>query len=259
MPIKTKLVDLTPAKDRFRSKIKLLSGGYSDRETFKDGEISVYPWDAEVSEWFQERSRKVSGVGLTRDILARLTGIKPEKMGKFVASEALLVLLVARALVTQHKLSYEASCPHCGRVQPVESVTVPDDLGRKGEKAADYPGYDDITLPDSQDVIRIRPLVMDDELSITSRTAAQRAKASDGVARTLAAIVAVGGGVPDSVEELVNYYRALSPVDVQFLEQSLDDLAPQLDSRIQHVCSFCAKPFEHELSLDASFFRPMRR
>lgn len=259
MALNTKLVDLTPAKDRFRSKIKLLSGGYSDRETFKNGEITVYPWDTEVSEWFLERSRAVSGITLTRDILSRLTDIKPsEKLNKFVASEALLVLLVSRALVTQHKINYQCKCSHCGRDQPQESVVVPDELEKLGEKGPDYPGFDDVTLPDCGDVVRIRPLLIADELSIESRPAHTRARVSDGVARTLASIMTVGGGSPDSIEELIKYYRALSPTDVQFIEQEISDRSPQLNSKIQHVCNSCGKSFEFDLSFDATFFRPMR-
>jgi hypothetical protein len=257
--LKTKLVDLTPAKDRFRTKIKLLSGGYSDRETFKDGELMVYPWDTEVSEWFLERSRSVSGIALTRDILSRLTDVKPAtKMDKFVASEALLVLLVSRALVTQHKISYQCKCTSCGRDQPQESVVVPDELEKLGEKGPDYPGYEDATLPDCGDVVRIRPLLIADELAIEARAPHARSRVSDGVARTLASIISVGGGTPDSIEELISYYRALSPSDVQYLEQSISDSSPQLNSKIKHVCGSCGKPFEFDLSFDATFFRPVR-
>lgn len=259
MALKTKLVDLSPARDKFRSQIKLLSGGFTDRTLFKDGMITVYPWDADVSSWFVDQSHKMSGIQLTRELIAKITGLSKENTDKVVASEALLLLLVSRSLATRQQISYQCRCPHCRLVQPTETVTVPDDLERKAEKGPDYPGWEEITLPESADVVRFRPLTVGDEIAIDSRSAKHKATASDAVARVLTAIISVGGGNPDSVDELIRYYRALNPADVEFLEQSIDGASPQINNRLRHVCVGCGKEFEFELTFDSTFFRAESR
>lgn len=259
MALKTNLPDLTAARERFRKSIQLLSHGYSAPDIFKDGSVNIFPWTTETSEWFVEQSRKLSGLMLTRATLARLMGLREADVDRMVASEAMLVLLVSRALATQHKILYTCVCPHCGHEQPKESITVPDQLEKVGEKTAEYKGFDEVTLPESADVVRIRPLLLGDELKIEGRSKQDRVKCTDGVARTLTAIVSVGGGTPDSLDELLQYYRALTPTDAEFLEDQIDFLSPHLNTRVRHKCEKCTREFDHDLGLDAAFFRSVRR
>lgn len=259
MAIKTNLVDLTSARERFRTAIPLLSGGFSAPHVFKEGKVVIYPWTTETSEWFVELAKKNTGLSLTRLLLAKLTGLKSEEVDLMVASEAMLVLLIARALSTQHKIVYTCSCTHCNAVQREATIIVPDQLEKVGEKSPDYPGYDEVTLPESKDVVRVRPILIADEIAVENRSKLDQVKCSGGVARTLASIVAVGGGNPDNLDELLRYYRALSPSDVEFLERNIEDLSPRLNTRIRHSCEKCDREFDHDLGLDATFFRSVRR
>ena len=58
MPIKTNLKTLAPAVERLKTQIKLISGGFSVRNMLPDGQLVVYPWDSEVSDWLVSRATK---------------------------------------------------------------------------------------------------------------------------------------------------------------------------------------------------------
>lgn len=262
MPIKTKLSNLQPARERLKAEIRLLSGGYSDRSLFPNGKVTVIPWDTEISEWFINLNQEnPSGVTLTTELVAKLTSHKPKEVGKFLASEVTLLMLVSRSLITEHYLSYRSQCPHCRMHQAETRILVPDHLEKVGEKPDDYPGYDVITLPISGDEVHIRPLTLDDEKAIEDRSPAQSAAISVPRARVITSIVSVGGGTPTDAVEIDTYLRALNPQDVEFIQESIDELTPHVNTRLKHICDNpkCTRSFDHELSLDPNFFRPVRR
>lgn len=258
--IKTNLRSLEPARERLKKTITLLSKGYSAPELFPGGQLTIYPWDTEVSSWLA-MNRAVNPNRILYTLCGKLTAMSEEKVNKFVAGEVILVLLVARALASDQQLTYTARCPFCGTLERA-TVAVPEGLERIGEKPADYPGYDEITLPDAKDVLRIRPLLVSDEIAIADAAPEKGSyRISDAGARLLASIVAVNGSIADSLQELVTYYRALSPSDIQFFVDEVDRLTPHLNTERKHKCGNprCERMFSHELALDEEFFRPSRR
>lgn len=255
MPIRTNLKDLAPSSERFKKEIALLSGGYSAPTLFPGGKVTVYPWDTEVSAWLAS-DRTLQPGRLLYALTGKLTGFNDEQVQKFVAGEITLVLLVARAAANEQQINYTAKCPVCGVLERC-SVIVPDALTRMGEKPDKYVGWDEVTLPDSKDVLRIRPLLVSDEIAVAERPRTAN-DISDTGARLITAILTVNGGAPDSIDERKQYYLALSPKDRQFFTSEVDRLTPHLDTRIHQKCPSpsCKNEFTHELTFDEEFFRP---
>jgi hypothetical protein len=152
-------------------------------------------------------------------------------------------------------VEYECTCPNC-RTTTVETITVPDELGRVGEKDTSYPGFDTLTLPECQDVLQVRPLQVKDESIILAREPASKALMTDRVMHILMPIVSINDGKPDAWEEATRWYNALSPSDAQYLEDRENELYPHLATEIPHLCDQCQKKFKHTLDFTAEFFRP---
>ena len=254
MPIKTNLKSLTPAYERFKKEVPLLSGGYSAPELFPSGTVTVYPWDTEVSAWLAS-DRGLQPGRLLYALTSRLTGFNDKQVQKFVAGEVTLVLLVARAAANEQVINYVARCPVCSTLERC-SITVPDSLAKVGEKAKGYQGWDEIKLPDANDILHIRPLLVADELAIAERPRVAGAmEPSDTGARLIASIISINGSTTDSLDELKQYYFALSPKDLQFFSFEVDRLTPHLDTRLMQQCPACKNKFAHELTFDEEFFR----
>jgi hypothetical protein len=253
MPIKTNLKDLAPSSERFKKEIALLSRGYSAPNQFPGGKVVIYPWDTEVSAWLAS-DRALQPGRLLYALTGKLTGFTDEQVQKFVAGEITLVLLVARAVANEQQINYTAKCPVCGTLERC-SVVVPDNLAKVGEKPDKYIGWDEVTLPDCKDVLKIRPLLVADEIAVTERPRLVN-DISDTGARLITSIISVNGGTPDSIDERKQYYLALSPKDRQFFTSEVDRLTPHLDTRIQQKCPNCKSEFTHELTFDEEFFRP---
>lgn len=254
MPIKTSLPSLTPATERLKTTLTLISRGYSlPPEAAPGGAIMVYPWDAEVSEWVVESSEDA---GFSARVVGRLTRLPPDVVERFVASELLLVMLVARSLANDGTLSYTPRCPHCGAEQARCTIKVPGNLGVLGQKAEGYPGYDVIKLP-CGDELKVRPLLVGDVAKLTPDLG-RRHGLSTAALQNMRSIMEVGGGTPENLEELVTYYKALPPVDVDFLRARLVELSPALDTLIPHVCDrvACRRHFRYNLGLNYDFFLP---
>jgi hypothetical protein len=128
-------------------------------------------------------------------------------------------------------------------------------LGRIGEKAEGYPGFDEIVMPDCQDVVRIRPLTVRDERKIGERDDASKALMTDHVMHILAPIVEINGGKPDNWEQVLQWFNALSPMDAPFLEAQENLLYPHLETDLPHRCDRCQNEFTHSLDLSKDFFR----
>jgi len=254
MPIKTNMKSLTPRRQAFKREITLLSHGFSNRTAWPGGKIVVYPWDSEVDEYLIEQSRKASRQQLVYGLLNKLCDMNGAKADEFVADEVQTVLLVARALSTEGTVNYTSQCPACSK-KKVETIRVPDELEKAGEKNDDYPGYDDITLPICKDILRIRPLLIRDEKIIDERPPDQKVFVSDTQLRILMPVITINESKPDTLEELLLYYKALHPTDAKFVETEAKRLSPHLNTNIPHVCDDCGKPFKHLLTFDQDFFR----
>jgi hypothetical protein len=241
----------------YKKQIMLPSRGFSNPKAWPDGALTVYPWDSEVDEFLLELSRKAqSRQSVLFDLVAKLCDMNGGKIDDFVADETNIVLLMARAISQNDTITYTSSCPFCG-TQDKEVIGVPDELERVSEKAADYPGFDVITLPVCKDVVAVRPLLIRDERIILERPTEERAKVPDTNLRNILRVVTVNDTTADSLGELNMWLMALPPVDSRFFEEKSRELSPHLNNVIPHVCGneACKRPFKHTLTFDQDFFR----
>ncbi len=256
MPIKTNLKSLTPRRQQYKREIQLLSHGYNDPVAWPDGKITVFPWDDATDRWMIANVRKLNKQELVYGLLQICCDLNGGKVDNFVADEINVVLTVSRALTTDGVIVYSATCPHCG-AKKQEEIKVPDQLEKIGEKTADYCGYDEITLPVVKDVVKIRPLLVKDEQTIVSRKDADKKVLPDAELRTLMRIVSIGDGKPETLDELVQWFRALHAKDSRFLEDEGRRITPQLNTNIPHICDEpdCGRQFVQPLTIDQEFFR----
>ena len=258
MPIKSNLKDLTPRREHYKREITLLSKNHTLPPDLKDkwpgGTITVFPWDHAVDTYFIDETRRGSDKDkLLYKLVARLSNLNGVDIEHFPAEEINTVLLVARSIGSE-KVQYTATCPACNNAETQE-ISVPDELEKKGEKDLDWPGYDDIELPDCKDVVRLRILTVKDEQIITSRNSEQRRGINDGDLRVLMPVVSINDTTPDDIMELKVWFNALPPQDAKFLVNQERELAPHLNTAIPMRCDHCSHQYTHVLLFDRLFFR----
>jgi len=253
MAIKTKMKSLVPRRQQYAKKFKLISGGFTNRQAWPDGEITVFPWDTDVDEWFVS-AQEMGEPHLLAGLLEHVVAWNGATVDDIVVSEMMTILLMARSLTTGGKLHYLSECPVCHNKEE-EALVVPDELEPLGQKGPEYPGYDLITLPDCQDVVAIRPLTMADDRAVEDREYDKKQAVPDGRLRKIMPVVAVNEGAPETLMEVDQWYQALSPKDARYLVEKEDELSPQLNRRIPHNCSRCKREFFHVIRFDADFFR----
>lgn len=253
MAIRTNLKSLQPRRDVFKRSISLLSGGFSCRNAWPDGKITVYPWDTEIDAFLMKQTRQ-GGKNVLFDLLPLVCEMNGAPVGRFVLSELSAILLFSRALQHGGQVEYIAPCPRC-HYQARETVTVPDDLEVVAQKDVTYTGSDTLILPDCQDTVRYRPLLIEDSQAIQARLETDNS-IDERMLGILYPIVSVNDGKPDTVEELHEWYRAISPSDAVMLEKAQVDNSPHLNTSLKHVCDKCSHSYEHSISFDQEFFRP---
>lgn len=252
MALNTRLPSLVPTSERLKQRVELISRGYSLKPEIPDGHITVYPWDSEISDWVVTATSAQDKL-FSVEIVQKLTRLPTAMMDRFVASELLMVMLVARALTAGQKLRYSARCPHCQAVQKESAVSVPGDLTVLGQKDSAYPGFDMITLPVTGDEIKFQPL----RVAHLRALADKRPKGiTESGSNFALSIQEVNGSLPEKTEELFQYYLALPPEDVTFLQQKSKELSPALDTRVEHRCDSeaCRQKFHYNLGLHYDFF-----
>lgn len=256
MPIKTNLQSRVPRRQQYKREITLLSHGYTNPTAWPDGKITVYPWDNSIDQWLIENIRKMSKPELVFGLLRNCCDLNGGNIDDFVADEINVVLLVSRALSTDSVVVYTSVCPHCG-FKKEETLKVPDELEKVGEKTSDYKGFDAVTLPVVGDVVTLRPLLVRDEKLIINRQDDARKAVPDSELRTLMRINTINESKPDTLEELVIWFRALHAKDAKFLEDMGRDLTPHLNTLVPHVCDApeCGRKFTFPLNFDQEFFR----
>jgi hypothetical protein len=256
MPLKTNLKSMAPRRQVYKREITLLSHGFSNPTAWPDGRITVYPWDNAIDQWMIDNLRKTSKQELVFGLLGKCCDLNGGSVDDFVADEINTVLLVSRALSTDGVVAYTSMCPFCGDKRP-NTIRVPDALEKVGEKSKDYPGYDEITLPVVQDVVRLRPLLVKDEKIISGRTDEKRRLISDGELRTAMRVVTINGEAPSTLDELILWCRAIHTTDIKCLEEKGREITPHLNTFIPHTCDEpeCGRHFKHPLTFDQEFFR----
>jgi hypothetical protein len=254
MPIKTNMKSLQPRKQVYKREITLLSKGFSAPKSWPDGKITVFPWDSDVDAFLLEKSKSSGKENLLYGILELVCDLNGASVDQFVFSEVNAVLLVSRAIQFDGRIEYESVCPYC-KTTDREQISIPGELATIGEKQAGYPGYDEVTLPECKDVVRVRPLLVKDQKKIEDRIIHGWENFSERHLQIFLAIQTVNDGVPDNMEEVMQWYNALSPADARHLETQQVDLSPRLDNRLPHKCKQCARTFFHTLLFDQEFFR----
>jgi hypothetical protein len=249
MAIKSNLQSLAPAREKFKKEITLLSHGYSMPNIIPGGKVTVYPWDQSVDDWVLKALRKVPVEQISFEVVKKLVNI--DKVDAMPVGDVITILLVARALARDSTLHYDSKCPACGAVEPIKLV-VPDNLAKVSEKSPDYPGWDLITLPVCGDKVKLRPLLVRDEVSALERP---DGPVSKKMIRAISALVDVNDTKADSVEEALQYFNALPPHDFSFYCEMMEKLSPHLGTEVQHKCASCGHEYSHDLNLDAEFFR----
>jgi hypothetical protein len=255
MPIKTNMKDLQPRRQAYKREMTLLSKGFSAPRAWPGGKITVFPWDSEVDAYVLDQAKSNASGNLLYGMLERVVDMNGANVDQFVFSEINSILLVSRSIQFDGTIEYESVCPFCS-ARDRELIQIPHELAPIGEKPADYPGHDEITLPDCKDVVRIRPLLVKDQKRIEVRDSDALLKFSDRKLQILFSLVTVNDGQPDNVDEAAEWYDALSPTDARFLEEKQVDLSPRLDNRLPHKCKKCTRDFYHTLLFDQEFFRP---
>lgn len=256
MAIKTNLKTMTPRRQAYKQKITLPSHGYSNPTAWPNGEITVYPWDSDIDEYLLTLSRQSGPKHLMLfQLVEKLCDLNGGSIGDFVAEETNIVLLVARSLSQDGTITYMAKCPQCHHTTP-EQIRVPDELAKHGEKSLEYPGYDEITLPVCGDILRIRPLLVQDEKMVLNREEPERKTIPDNCMRNLLRIVTINDTTADTVFELKAWLEALSPKDIKFFSDKAQEYGPRLNTAIPHVCEidYCRFEFKKVLTFEQEFF-----
>lgn len=212
-----------------------------------------------MDEWVatSKDSRSSDYAQFLLDIVKRLVNFGDCPPQNLCYGDATLVMMVARSLRNKGQYSLEPKCtnPKCGHTNATEYIRIPEDLEVLGHKSLDYLGFDEITLPDSQDTVVIRPTTLGDVIRLANRTEMEKATVTETRAGLLWNIASVGGGKPDSMDELNAWYNALSPSDQVYISQTREKLEPQLSNRINFECEKCKEEFSVEIPLNSEFFR----
>jgi hypothetical protein len=254
MAIKTNLKSFAPRREQFKKEITLISGGFYNRTAFPGGKVTVFPWDSHIDGWFQERLREPNKEYALWEAAEKVASLNGCPLRDMVMGDVWTILMVSKAIRTDCVISYKAVCPSCGK-SDAAVIRVPDELQVQAKKAQDYPGVEDISLPDVGDIVTVRPLTVGDNMLILERDSEKRHQMSDNIAGILLPIKAVNGGVVESVQEILQWYNALSPKDADYLEKEQGRRHPQLDTAIPHKCDACGNKFVFELELNRDFFR----
>jgi hypothetical protein len=245
---------MVPRRDAFKRDVRLLSAGFVNRKAFPGGHITVFPWDSRIDEWLAQQTRSSGAQNSLFELVTKVSDLNGCPLDDFLVADVNTVLLVSRALRYNSEVSYFSVCPACKR-QDSETIRVPDELDKLNEKPIDYPGWDEVTLPDCGDVLKIRSLQIKDERAVIAREDDARVKVPDRIARIIRSIVSINDSLWDMADELVTYYDCLSPKDAAFIEEAIDAKEPRLNTSIWHQCKSCGTKFRHELVIDQQFFR----
>lgn len=256
MAFTSKMANLTPCRLQLQEKIALLSGGYVKPDAFPNGEITVYPWDSTTDDWLAERMRKGDKNTVLFDMCERLCNLNGCPLDSFLVGDVYTVIFVSRAMRYGGEVEFEYTCPNpaCGYTAR-DTLKIPQQLGRVGEKSAAYPGYDTITLPICGDVVQIRPLQVKDEKLILGRDELSAQLMTERVMRILMPVVSINEGKPDAWEDIVRWYHALHPSDAETLDTKEKENSPHLDTDIPYLCDRCQRKFKHSLDFSTEFFR----
>lgn len=263
MAIKSHVKDIPTAKARFKREIALISGGYVDRTAFPEGKITVFPWGNDAEEFIVAKSRGKKKQNIVFDLFPKLCDLNGCNPDSFLAGEALLVLMISRAITRNSVISLNLTCPECDHSW-VQEVIVPDNLEKIGEKPENYPGYDTFQLKESEDFVLMRPLTVGDQKDIMGRPAHLRI-IPDHIAELLTAVQSVasteeevisGQFKADSALELYEWYQRLSPMDASALGKKLYEITPQLSGKLTVECPECKHEFIREIDINEEFFRP---
>lgn len=255
--IKSNVTDKRPRREKFKREIKLISNGCAHPTAFPGGKITIYPWDSAIDAWLNEAAAKATGTATDRllyDLMAKVCNLNGCPLEDFIVGDVNTVLMVARSVQTNCAISYLTVCDKCGN-EMVDEITVPEELKPVGQKKDDYQGFDTVVLKDSTDTVDVRPLRIRDELAILGRTPEDQLRVSNHLAHCIAPVVGVNQTQAERLEELVEWYEALSPADAKQLQDFVEANTPHLSQELVQNCDRCGHTYPHRLILNQDFFR----
>lgn len=263
MSLKSNVSTKAPTKERFAKEIDLLSLGYFNPVAFPDGKITVYPWDNSFEEFVAKRAQKGEKQEfILWELFPKVCDLKGCNPKLFPAMEALLIIMVSRAITRNSKIDLKLKCPDCGNSWN-ETLTIPEQLEKIGEKKQGYPGYDVLQLPECKDFVMVSPMTIGDSYNTSKRSDALKDLFSDSVAEVLAVVKAVAivreelaDSRVDNPMEAFEWFKRLPPSDVVYLSSKINELTPQLSTTLTVECPKCETEFKSSVDLNASFFRP---
>lgn len=254
MAIKTNIKDFRPTREKFSKSIRLLSGCFTTRKFFPQGEVTIYPWDSTMDEWVVQNKTTDSHDFLIQAV-KRVTALGTCPIGQMVFGDLHTILLVSMAMRNKSVYVHNPKCASCGFVHPEDIIQVPEGLTMVGKKEMDFSGVDEFTLDDCGDVVAIRPLTVADILKIDQRNEIEKATLSDARAQLIWGVVSIGGGAPETLDEVNTWYLALSPSDQSLFDLNRQELEPHLSEEVKYKCDKCHAEFSVTLQLDTNFFR----
>jgi len=252
MAIKTKLASLTPARERCKRTITLLSHGYYAKTAFPNGDIEVFPWDSYADDILLS-SREDLKLKALYSLIPRLCNLNGCKATAMLAGDAMTVLLVSRSFRTAC-MTQVSTVNSVGKKVSI-TVKIPDNLERVGEKDPGYAGVDVITLPDAGDEIGLRPLTIGDEITVEEMKSGKYAEHPADALRFITGLVHVGNGEVEDPEEALAYWNALSVPDQLHAVAEQDRLSPHLSNTATAVDITTGQEIKVTLNLGYDFFR----
>lgn len=185
-----------------------------------------------------------------------------------LSADLVAVMTLARGLTYGETYKFTTVCPECSEPES-HSVKVPDDIGTK---SWDYPDFETmeadmvVLLPHVKDRVVFRHLTIADEIAIetsvraTSKQVTDEARLKTGlgrpeILRPAYRIVSVGGGVPDSMQESIEYVAALRGIDKVALDKAMEEKGCGLVFGWNISCPKCQATYPVEVPMALDFFR----
>ena len=198
---------------------------------------------------------------ITDDVVKNL----PERFNRelFLAGDVFAIVAVARGLTYGQDYRFKVVCPECDTPEIV-TIKVPAELpiiSWEGKSLAELQESWTVLLPIARDSVKVRPLTIAEELSVSDSirvAAASGSDASSGVYTMAAHIREVNGGAPDTLMEAVSYVRKLRGDDMTALQQVVADCSPGIKIKYDMLCDKCSNKYSTSIPLSADFFRRNR-
>jgi len=235
----------------------LPSGGYPYKGKLPEGRITVYAFNFDAE---QVLAGDGDGASKMNGVIPYICNL-PEglEVSDLLAPDQFYILLAARSLSFGASYSFSTSCPACDKPEK-HTFTLPEGLPINRVEES-FEGYHTFTLPDSQDVVKVRFLTVGDDLSVDAAAKQFKMNARDpgdpGYKFRLAKhVVSVNDGLPESLQEVVAYLSELDGKDPQVFKREIETNQPGVPPLLTIQCPSCSEQYEIPFKMTQEFFRP---